>query len=224
MPLNAKQRAVFAKICARLDEIDPSGDNSSLFRTRFGAMSEAAFDEAMRKLRDGEWELSVQLPNFKRNADINRLIDVAEAHGIECFKQLVLTDQVTGDVVVTREPYPVLPLPIARTQQTISKKLSTAGQDRKTDALTGQKTAEDRAAALTQPEIQVLGNQGLLKTLEEFVNIRGGNMGGYAQFRAMLESTGSFSLDDVDPRSRTRVSVVMQQLLRGMHLDNNLAE
>lgn len=64
--------------------------------------------------------------------------------------------------------------------------------------------------------------RGLDKTLQELVNVRGGNVHGYNEFRRMLEETGEADLDALDPNSKTRVSVVGKVLLQSMMIDTNL--
>ena len=90
--------------------------------------------------------------------------------------------------------------------------------------MTGQVTGDSKACAVTNPEIHIMQARNLDASLYEYVNVRGGNIANYAEFKRSLEETGTVSLKSLDGSSRTRVSVVAGILLKGMHLDSNFNE
>ena len=75
---------------------------------------------------------------------------------------------------------------------------------------------------MTNPEIQILAARGLDATLEELVNVRGGNINAYAEFKRQAEETGEISLNSIDRGSISRVAMVGQILLQSMMIDNNI--
>ena len=224
MTMSEKRKRFVKTVCDELDIIDRSGVNSQRFREKMDSLSDTAFHKAMEDLANGKWQLRVEMPNFINKFNTDDLLLVAQRVGAKIFHRLKFTDESTGMKYLSPIPYPVLLLPVARTQQTIEKKLSTQSADKQIDALTGQKVGSDKGAGISNPEIQALYTRGRTQVLKELVAIRGGNVPAYGEFRSFLESSGEVSLNQLDPFSRTRASVVLQQLLLGMHLDSNLVE
>jgi len=100
--------------------------------------------------------------------------------------------------------------------------MSVQDNDRSVDGLTGQVSWDSKAASITNPEIQILAARNMDAALYEFVNVRGGNINSYAEFKRSLEENGEARLNDLDPTSRTRVAVMGGVLLTAMLIDNNL--
>ena len=102
--------------------------------------------------------------------------------------------------------------------------MSVPDNDKQIDGLTGQVTGDSKSSSVTNPEIQILAARGLDATLEEFVNVRGGNIAAYSDFKRQAEETGEIKLNSLDQNTRSRVAVVGQVLLRSMMIENNIVE
>lgn len=219
-----KKEAILKKICKCCDIIDPSGTNSDRYRKLFASMNAKKFDEFMTAIRDGKWQLDVIVPNFIINVTNENLIKAADEIGCKLMHKVWMRDAATGRKYLTDNEYLVITLPVRRQQQFLDEKISVPDNDEKIDGLSGQVTGDDESCSITNPEIQILAARGLDRTLQELVNIRGGNIHGYNEFKRALEETGDASLDQIDPNTKPRISVVAEVLLKGMMIDNNISK
>lgn len=219
-----KKTKVIKYVTECFDQMDPSGYNSQKFREYVEPMNETAFMAYIKRMASGEQPLRIIMPNMKTPMNMENLLAVAKKIGVKLFHRIRMVDPSTGVEYITPEEYPVFLLPIRRAQQTIEKKRSIASSDKMIDALTGQKAGDDVAAALSHPEIQVLNTRGLTNVLRELVQVRGGNVTSYGEYRTLLEDSGMVDLQQLDPTSRTRASMMVDVLFAGMHIESNVVE
>ena len=150
------------------------------------------------------------------------LLKAADAVGAKLFHRIWMEDHNTGRKFLTDNEYLVLPLPIRRQQQFLDEKMSVPEDDKHIDGMTGQVTGDSKSTQITNPEINILAFRGLDTTLEEMVNVRGGNMVAYGEFRKQAEETGEVHMSELDPTTRSRTAVIAQVLLNAMHIENNI--
>lgn len=217
-----KKKKILDFICKLCDTMEPSGLNSKRYRQIIGNMNDKEFDQFMNYMKEGKWQLHLVAPNMIVNLQNEDLLKACDMIGLDLFQRVWMYDKATGRKYLTDNKYMFVKLPIRRQQQFLDEKISVPDNDRTIDGLTGQVTGDSRACSITNPEIQILAARGLDKTMQELVNIRGGNIHGYSEFRRMLEENGEADLDMIDPNSRTRASVVGGKLLQSMMLDTNL--
>lgn len=217
-----KKKKILDFICKLCDTMEPSGLNSKRYRQIIGQMNDKEFDQFMNYMKEGKWQLHLVAPNMIVNLQNEDLLKACDMIGLDLFQRVWMYDKATGRKFLTDNKYMFVKLPIRRQQQFLDEKISVPDNDRTIDGLTGQVTGDSRACSITNPEIQILAARGLDKTMQELVNIRGGNIHGYSEFRRMLEENGEADLDMIDPNSRTRASVVGGKLLQSMMLDTNL--
>ena len=217
-----KKKKILDFICKLCDTMEPSGLNSKRYRRIIGQMNDKEFDQFMNYMKEGKWQLHLVAPNMIVNLQNEDLLKACDLIGLDLFQRVWMYDRATGRKYLTDNKYMFVKLPIRRQQQFLDEKISVPDNDRTIDGLTGQVTGDSRACSITNPEIQILAARGLDKTMQELVNVRGGNIHGYSEFRRMLEENGEADLDMIDPNSRTRASVVGGKLLQSMMLDTNL--
>lgn len=217
-----KKKKILDFICKLCDTMEPSGLNSKRYRQIIGNMNDKEFDQFMNYMKEGKWQLHLVAPNMVVNLQNEDLLKACDLIGLNLFHKVWMYDKVTGRKYLTDNEYMFVKLPIRRQQQFLDEKISVPDNDRTIDGLTGQVTGDSRSCAITNPEIQILAARGLDNTLREMVNVRGGNIHGYNEFRRMLEENGEADLDTIDPNSKTRVSVVGKVLLQSMMIDTNL--
>lgn len=217
-----KKKKILDFICKLCDTMEPSGLNSKRYRRIIGQMNDKEFDQFMNYMKEGKWQLHLVAPNMIVNLQNEDLLKACDLIGLDLFQRVWMYDRATGRKYLTDNKYMFVKLPIRRQQQFLDEKISVPDNDRTIDGLTGQVTGDSRSCSITNPEIQILAARGLDKTMQELVNIRGGNIHGYSEFRRMLEENGEADLDMIDPNSRTRASVVGSKLLQSMMLDTNL--
>lgn len=222
MTWTERRQAIIDLIVPIFNKFDKSGWNGEQFEKMLMEMSESQFKKFAKMHRDGDWVLTIELPNLIDTIDIDVALDVAEELDIPIFQKLRMTDPATGVEYTTAFEYPVLRLPVRRTQQNIEHKMSLPEGDRRIDAMTGQVTGPDKSARVTIPESHILHNRGLTNTLEEFMQARGGNPQAWSEMRHQLEETGTADVSIADSGDRTRVARMTGTLMRAMHIDSNL--
>ena len=193
MAYKEKKQKIIDLVTSVFDKIDneENGYNSQKFRALVEPMGEKRFNDFINHMRNGDYKISVEVPNMVARMDMDKLYEAADMIGSKIFQRLRITDPETGRVTLTNSEFPVLNLPIRRTQQTIEKKMNLPEGDTLTDALTGQVTGDDKASRMNNKEIQILYSRGLTQTLSELVQIRGGNPDKYAEFSQEIEETGT---------------------------------
>ena len=222
--ISKKKAAIIKYICDVCDILDPSKTNSKRYHRILDHMTDKEFDQWMNYVKEGKWQIHIVAPNMIVNLRNENILKAADKVGCKLFHRLWIEDPTTGRKYLTDNEYLILNLPVRRQQQFLDEKMSVPENDRKIDGLTGQVTGDSRACSVTNPEIQILAARGLDATLEEFVNVRGGNMHAYAEFRRQAEETGEITLNTLDPNTHSRVAVVGQVLVNSMMLDTNIVE
>lgn len=216
------RKAIEAKILKVMSLLDPAGDNTKRWQEFFGKMTDQGFSQFMRYLKEKKTALDIVMPNMKKTLVISDLLKAAKEVNLQLSHRLWLPDRTRpGKKYLTNEKYLVLTLPIRRAQQAIDKKMSVPSRDRHTDALTGQVVSDDKASAISAPEIQSLNVRGLHNTLSEIVRVRGGDVNAYGDFNRQLQENGEAKLADLDPRTRAKSAVISRILLQGMGIDSN---
>ena len=220
-----KRKKIEAYILSSMKLLDRHTDiNQKYWKDKFASMSDADFDKFMHFLKDKKTNIHMFVPPLKVTLKNAELVDAAHKLGVKLMHRIWMTDPNTGMKYLTPEEYMVVQLPVRRQQQYLDEKISVPDNDKTIDGLTGQVTGDSAAYAISNPEIQIMQARNLDASLFEYVNVRGGNINSYAEFKRALEETGSVSLNSLDPNNRTRVAVMGGVLLTSMMIENNLAE
>ena len=220
--ISKKKKEIIDKICKICDIMDPSKLNSNRYHKILDKMSPKEFNQWMTYVKDGKWILHIVAPNMVVNLRNENLLKAADAVGVKLFHRIWMHDPNTDRTFLTDNEYLVLPLPIRRQQQFLDEKMSVPEDDKHIDGMTGQVTGDSKSTQITNPEINILAFRGLDTTLEEMVNVRGGNMVAYGEFRKQAEETGEVHMNELDPTTRSRTAVIAQVLLNAMHIENNI--
>lgn len=222
--IKKKKQLIIDYICSVCDIMDPSKLNSKRYHRLLDSMSDKEFDQWMQYVKDGKWKIHIVAPNLVVTLKNENSLKAADKVKCKLFHRLWMTDDSTGRQYLTDNEYLVLNLPVRRQQQFLDEKMSVPDNDKQIDGLTGQVTGDSKSSSVTNPEIQILAARGLDATLEEFVNVRGGNIAAYSDFKRQAEETGEIKLNSLDQNTRSRVAVVGQVLLRSMMIENNIVE
>ena len=217
-----KKKEIVSRICKVCDIIDPSGLNSKRYHRILDTMSAKEFDEWMGYVRDGRWKLHIVAPNMVVNLKNENILKAADEVGCKLFHKIWMTDILTGRKYLTDNEYLIIQVPVRRQQQFLDEKMSVPDDDRHIDGMTGQVTGDSKSSQVSGPEIHILAARGLTATLEELVNVRGGNMVAYSEFKRQAEENGEIHMNEMDPNTRSRTAVVGQMLLNSMMIDANI--
>lgn len=221
--MKSKRKACEDYIVKVVEAIDPGGLNTERYKKHFAAMNDDEFHTFMEELKDHKKrKLTIYAPNMKNNLRMNNVVAAADLVGVKLFERIRLWDGVNKRYYLTPEKYLVLKGPWRRLKQHLKDKMSVPESDTTIDLLTGQVVKPDKGSSVSSTEAQTYASKGLTKSLTELINVRGGNIGAYAAFKASLEETGVASLGEIDATSRVRSAVVAGIYLKAMMLDNNL--
>lgn len=208
-----------------IDAIDPSGKNGELYRKEiFPSMSDEAFDNWITALESKQEFLTMQYCNLTNSAiTTENNLKVAKEKGVKIFQRVRVTDPVTGQVVINSKPVPVLHLPVRRLAQTLDEKMAYAEDNIHLDELSGQVTGVSKASAISTPELSIWLGYGLDDAAMEFFKYRGGDEKAYRAMERMISETGDSDMDVLEPYTdKSKINYSIADLLRAMHIDNNL--
>lgn len=219
------RKAAEAVILKWIARIDPSGTNAKMYKEEiFPSLSNEDFDKWMKEIEAGRDFLFVNIPNLtNKKVTVENNLKVAKEMGVQLFQSITQTDPVTGKRFTGIRKYLILHLPVRRQIQMITNKMSIQDADVKYDDLSGQVSSSNKGSSMSFPETLVLYSQGLDKTLEEFLKVRGGDqMAGRVVTEAVINQ-GEASLNLVENMgTRTKSSITLSTYMKAMHLQNNL--
>lgn len=224
----AGNRQAAEKVLLKLiDDMDPKGVNGKIYREELlPSMADKQFDKWMDDIESGKQFLPLYYPNMtKSGITTKNNIAVAEKWGIKLFQRIYVTDNKTGQRVLTPKEIPVLHFPVRRLAQTLEKKMATAEDNIHLDELTDQVTGVSKASAISNPEIIILEAMGFKDMLLEFMKYRGGDQKGYRLMERSIAETGKVTTEALDPYSGKNKAVLStSRFLTASHLGNNLAK
>lgn len=214
--------------------LTPTDDaNAKMLETHLRGLSAKDFDAYMRSLlptKESGLKQQNVIPLYhpmfgKGGLTIENNLKVAKRIGHEFYHRLRLTNPNTGRVHLTPVKHLVVDGLVKRAIQLQSKKESVPKNDRVVDELTGQVTGESKGSKISFPELQALGAQNLTQSIQETMNIRGGNPVLKREWERQIMETGRADMTPllklgIKPKS----TLTLARLFQGMQLGNNLAK
>lgn len=213
-------------IIRRAEEICPKHGNKEYYKEKFAAMSDRQFDQYMKSLRDGA-TITILSPNGKEGGLVmENLLELLEKYKRKVFERIWMPDGEGGRYLTPKE-YPVITLPLRRQTQSQSKKIGVAENNRHRDALSGQVTGPSKASRTSYPQLQMIFSQinnpdGKNWSLNEFINIRGGNKKGMEELERQIAETGEVDLESFADKGEAQIIQIIRNRLKAMHLANTL--
>lgn len=230
----SNRAAATAFILDNIAQIDSNDkENVELIKNQLASLTDAQFESYMKRLAevtpadpDRQQDcLSYYAPNLgNTKITIENNLKLASKLGHKFFERLWLTDAQTGVTYLTPNEYLVIDLPIRRQAQLLIKKASIPLDHKSVDELSGQVTGGSKGSKLSFPELQAQVSQGLDQTIIEEIKIRGGDEKAYQEFERQMVEKGSVSQSEIlSMGTKVKTTETLATLLKGMHLDNNLA-
>jgi hypothetical protein len=203
----------------------PGSENVGYYKELLGKMSEKEFREFMERLRDGEETLFLMAPNLMSvKLSVRRNIEIAQELGFSFFERQWIYDPKYNKRRRTPKRYMTLKLPTRRQVQLLVKKTSIPEDNHTIDELSGQPTGPSKGSKISFPQLQVMAAQDIDRALEELFKFRGGDVEAGQQLDREVIQTGRANLDQLTVKPTLVRSVeTLSTLLKGAHLDNNLA-
>jgi hypothetical protein len=221
MPNRKKAEAFILQL---LKEIDPSGYNVETYKKLFEEISDKTFDTYMKGLRDKQMYLVLFKPMFEaKGITIENNFKVAEKYGLNFYERLIYTGNKDRPDHMTATETLVGMLPYRRQSQTLVKKISVPGNNKTIDQLTYQPTGASKGSKISYPELQVLIGMKLDKSIEELIQIRGGDRGGFAAYNAMIMRYGRVNLSALEVnRTGVESTRTLKIYMASMHIYTTL--
>lgn len=207
-----------------LKEIEPTGYNVKAYAQVFAEMSDKTFDTYMRGLRDKTMFLVMFKPMYEaKGITIENNFKVAEKYGLKFYERLIYTGNKNEPDHMTATESLVGFLPYRRQSQTLVKKISVPANNKTIDQLTYQPTGASKGSKISYPELQVLIGMKLDKSIEELIQIRGGDRGGFAAYNAMIMRYGRANLKALEPhKTGVESTRTLRIYMAAMHLSTTL--
>lgn len=211
-----------------LDDMDPSGKNTTRMRNYLSKMDDQAFYRYFdRFFDDPDRHIGVAYEPFNNPVNISFIEDISKKHGIPLYER-VYKPYVTGD---TEDPpasvYPVLVLdyPIKRLKQMVFKKSHTSVSNTKRDARTNQVTGDDKTARVTDVEAFSLIVQELYSCAEAYYGPLSDDSKANYEMMRLIQRDGEVSLADLprDPTGKVTMNTINYFML-GACISTNLIE
>ncbi len=202
--------------------IEPSGFNKNIYVGMFKAMSDEDFHNWVIAIRDKKTKLKIYCPNNLVTLNMHNILKACDSVGIDVEERIEIWDPISERYYMPTHKYPIFRLPCRRLQQHLEHKRSIPADDTTVDLFTGQVRKPDKGSAISAVEMSTILSRGLIKSIQELVGGRGGNVEGWSALKGMLIDNGSASTTDIDPTSRARSAPVAKTLLHAAMIDNNL--
>lgn len=209
-----------------LKDFGADARNTKLYETWFPTMNDEEFTDMVTAIRNKELVLPIFSYNMEgKKTDIKRVMALGERLGIKWFERMEFTDPVSGEVGLSEVKSLILRVQSRRQIQHLVKKRSAGENSKVIDYLSGQVTGSSRSGSISAPELMVLNSKGYVAAILEQIKLKGGDDEANRAMMEQLEATGSFSVEPtLALNSRPRITKSINRLLRGMMLDNNVAE
>lgn len=207
-----------------LKKADPSGKSAGAWVEMVEALSDKQFADYIEQIDNGTAFVPLIYENMTGSAiTTEHLINVAEELNIKLFQRLITTDPATGMTYKTRNSYPVMHLPVRRPVQMLREKWSIPENNMHIDESTGQVTGESKASSMSLPETLILMAQGQEMSLQEFLNLRGGDQDAQAAMERRISETGECDATDImEMGTKTKSTQTLSVRLRSQHFENTL--
>lgn len=218
--MNDNRKAAEKYLLDALAKIDKSGKNVDRYKKLFASMSDKEFNEYVDTIDKGNDVVAFYTANMTDKLKLEDLLKAAKELGVELFERIRVYDNSTDTYYLTPHKCCVIEVPVRRMSQFVDHKISVPEGDSRIDMLTGQVVQEDKAASLSQVEVQTLFARGMKSTILELIKFRGGDVVAFGEYKRELEEIGKSSVTP-DGSSIPRSAAVLDVLLSGMQIESN---
>lgn len=212
-------------ILKSINDFSPGNPNVEMYRKLIDEMSDKEFEAWMTRLKNKEETLFYfEEPWVKPTVQVEDILKVADSLSITFFERIYYIDPITKSRVLTPFKCFIIRLPVRRLSQFVTRGKSVSNKSNNAiDNATGQVTKSGYTARLSVPEFMILQSAGQYKAIEEFTNIRGGNIKGFQMLKHQMLTQGVFNLDSARALNTRPESIdTLRSFLFGMHYENNL--
>ena len=211
--ISNKRKKFMDYLISVMDILDPSGENSKIYKKTYEKMSDKEFDKYIRDFFFFfKSNFYLEVVEFERDLSIDNIEKCAEFMKVPLFEYVALPyiNGSTDNVVVTPEPVAVGYIHEKRMPQTLLKKNSGSIDIQKRNPKTGQVVNEDKNARNSDVETFSLIALGAEKALAEFMGPRADDMKAKNEFYNNISKNGFASLEDLtnDPANKVALNTL----------------
>jgi hypothetical protein len=124
---------------------------------------------------------------------------------------------------LSKHEYFIIRTVIRRQSQHLEKGKSVTVDSRVVDVLTGQPVGDSKTCRFSAPELIVLDSLRLDNSINELLNVKGGNVKAYRNAKISMANTGTWTIDEVTKGGHRPTSTgTFKAFLYGMHIESNL--
>ncbi len=208
----------------KLHDLQPNNKNIEFYKKYLNNLSDIEFTNLMEDLKTEKKVLPYYCANLHdEDVPLENSLKVAKQLGLELFQRIWFIDPITKVKYLTPEKYFIIHLPVRRQVQHLEKGKSVVENSDYIDNLTGQPTNVSKTAQISLPELLTLDSLGLHKSIEEMINVRGGNELAFRDAKRSLINTGKYSLQQAKELNSRPTSIeTLRSFLLGMHIDSTI--
>lgn len=219
---NKARSKVEARIYQVMSKLDPTGQNTEFYKTKFAKMNDSQFVDFFKQ----DFPLKFQTKVFEIDPKIEDIIDtlnnILHVPVTESLNMPFLYTNKDGVAVKTKKVLTVY-LPLKRLKQMVQKKTGYSVNISKRDYRTGLLIDIDKNGNSTDREFESLVIYGLDKTLKELSTFRADAMNAKSKFYSEINTKGMVSQNDVDVENADSVAKnLISSYLIGCHINSNL--
>lgn len=208
--MTEKRRKIEKLVNAAMLKLDPTGNNTAIWKDRFSKMSDQQFAAFMKSLKDPKENIRYEYHEFGEDAPtLDRAVDASKLIGFNLFQYCYFPHITEDDSAVMRTPTKCLVgwINLKALQQMVEKKNGSSTSVNIRDPKTGQVTSDDKNAANSDMEATMIlsymdtdQESAIIKELHGF---RSDDFIAKAEAYKSIQDNGYVSLDEITTHDNT---------------------
>lgn len=202
------------KLYELLNDLDPSGYNSDVYKELFSKMSNKEFIQMCKNMiSNDDQNFSIEIKQLEKQKDggitLEKIKNVAKKYNIRLVEYLFMPFRnPKGEPMCTYTRVPILYSPIRRFfQQMLQHKNSISNNNTKINPITGQVTSDDKTASTTNIQTYALTITNRKNALKEYLGPRSDDNVAKQEMLTQIENTGRFRLEDTNIQTHNKRSI-----------------
>lgn len=187
-----KRKRIEALVIETFEKLDKTGSNAVAYKKRLGDMSDAQFEEWVKRLAtDEDYHFYLDVQPYHNEPTLDQIEAAAKVTGTKLHQYVFFRhDGAQDNPVRTAQRVPVGYIHVRRLQQILAKKTSYSTDASKRSQLTGQLSGDDAVGRLADEEAYALKTVGAESVLKELLGPRADNRDKRLQMYQAIERDG----------------------------------
>jgi hypothetical protein len=207
------------KIYTLMNELDPSGYNTNIYKEYFGKLSTEEFKTFVYNLymkEDFNLFIEIGLLDKKNSPSLKKIKAIAEKRKVELVEYVEFPYKRPDhpeDPPISATKIPVIYSVVRQLQQLLDKKNSMSSNTDSTNALTGQVTGSSKAATVGNMQSISLITSNQLKVIKEMHGPRSDDFEAKLKMIDKIETEGDYDIDDVKTRPEDKQALETMRVM-----------